>query len=60
VRQWGSDRAVIAEVIAILLLQTVCTMNLIGMFGLFRGMTPALPLSAARKMVLNNISVSAQ
>jgi hypothetical protein len=60
VRQCGADGAVIAEAIAILLLQTVCTMNLVGIVDLSRCMTPALPLLAACNMVLNDTSVPAQ
>jgi hypothetical protein len=60
VRQCGADGTVIAEAIAILLLQTVCTMNLVGILDLSRGMTLALPLLATRNMVLNDTSVSAR
>jgi hypothetical protein len=60
VRQCGADGTVIAETIAILLMQTVCTMNLVAIFLLSRGMTPSLPLGAVRNMVLNDTSVTAQ
>ena len=42
------------------MMQTVCTMNLVGILDLSRGMTLALPLLVTRNMVLNDTSVSAR